>query len=68
MTVIAPLTENLPGPAASKPGDIVYAMNGKSVEIDNTDCEGRLVLADALHYACTEFKPTTVIDVATLTM
>ncbi|KIK35941.1 hypothetical protein CY34DRAFT_551488 [Suillus luteus UH-Slu-Lm8-n1] len=42
-------------------------MNGKSVEVDNTDAEGRLVLADALYYASTEFKPHTVIDVATLT-
>ena len=67
LTVVTPLTENLPGPSATKPGDIVYAMNGKSIEVDNTDAEGRLVLADALYYACTEFKPTTVVDVATLT-
>jgi aminopeptidase len=45
----------------------VYAMNGKSVEIDNTDAEGRLVLADALWYGSTEFKPHTVVDCATLT-
>ncbi|KIK94396.1 hypothetical protein PAXRUDRAFT_828052 [Paxillus rubicundulus Ve08.2h10] len=62
-----PLCENLPGPSANKPGDVIYAMNGKSVEVDNTDAEGRLVLADALYYASTEFKPHTVIDVATLT-
>ncbi|GJE89429.1 leucyl aminopeptidase family protein [Phanerochaete sordida] len=67
LTVVTPLTENMPGPSATKPGDIVYAMNGKSIEVDNTDAEGRLVLADALYYACTEFKPTTVVDVATLT-
>lgn len=67
LTVVTPLTENLPGPSATKPGDIVYAMNGKSIEVDNTDAEGRLVLADAIYYACTEFKPDTVIDVATLT-
>lgn len=67
VTVITPLSENLPGPAANKPGDIIYAMNGTSVEIDNTDAEGRLVLADALYYATTEFKPKTVVDVATLT-
>ena len=48
LAVVAPLTENMPGPAATKPGDVVYAMNGKSVEVDNTDAEGRLVLADAL--------------------
>ncbi|KAI0638717.1 cytosol aminopeptidase family, catalytic domain-containing protein [Trametes polyzona] len=67
LVVLTPLTENLPGPAANKPGDIVYAMNGKSVEIDNTDAEGRLILSDALYYGSTEFKPKTVIDVATLT-
>ncbi|KAF9237072.1 cytosol aminopeptidase family, catalytic domain-containing protein [Melanogaster broomeanus] len=64
---VTPLCENLPGPSANKPGDVIYAMNGKSVEIDNTDAEGRLILADALYYASTEFKPHTVIDVATLT-
>ena len=42
-------------------------MNGLSIEVDNTDAEGRLVLADALYYACTEWKPSTVLDVATLT-
>ncbi|EMD41206.1 hypothetical protein CERSUDRAFT_78882 [Gelatoporia subvermispora B] len=67
LIVLTPLTENLPGPSASKPGDIVYAMNGKSVEIDNTDAEGRLVLSDALYYGSTEFKPHTIVDVATLT-
>jgi cytosol aminopeptidase len=67
LVVVTPLTENMPGPAATKPGDIVYAMNGMSIEVDNTDAEGRLVLADALYYACTEFNPTTIIDVATLT-
>ncbi|KAG6329095.1 hypothetical protein ID866_9995, partial [Astraeus odoratus] len=67
VVAVTPLCENLPGPSANKPGDIVYAMNGKSVEIDNTDAEGRLILADALYYASTEFKPHTVIDVATLT-
>lgn len=67
MTAVTPLSENLPGPAANKPGDVVRAMNGTSIEIDNTDAEGRLVLADALYYAVTEFKPKVVIDVATLT-
>ncbi|PSS00867.1 hypothetical protein PHLCEN_2v4094 [Hermanssonia centrifuga] len=67
LTVVTPLTENMPGPSASKPGDIVYAMNGMSIEIDNTDAEGRLVLADALYYACKEYKPDTIVDVATLT-
>ncbi|KIK68766.1 hypothetical protein GYMLUDRAFT_68599 [Collybiopsis luxurians FD-317 M1] len=67
LVTLTPLTENLPGPSATKPGDIVYAMNGKSVEVDNTDAEGRLVLSDAIYYASTEFKPHTLIDVATLT-
>ncbi|KAF9449971.1 leucine aminopeptidase [Macrolepiota fuliginosa MF-IS2] len=69
LVVVTPLTENMPGPSATKPGDIcsVYAMNGKTVEVDNTDAEGRLVLADAIYYAATEYRPHTLIDVATLT-
>jgi len=67
IVALTPLCENLPGPSANKPGDVIYAMNGKSVEIDNTDAEGRLILADALYYASTQFNPHTVIDVATLT-
>ncbi|CDW53284.1 cytosol aminopeptidase [Trichuris trichiura] len=63
---LVPLVENMPGGRASKPGDVVYAMNGKSIEIDNTDAEGRLILADALCYA-DSFKPSSVIDIATLT-
>lgn len=61
-----PLSENLPSGKATKPGDVVIAMNGLSVEIDNTDAEGRLVLGDALTYTQKE-KPKYVIDVATLT-
>ncbi|KAG9098172.1 hypothetical protein FRC06_006677 [Ceratobasidium sp. 370] len=67
LVTLTPLTENMPGPSASKPGDVIYAMNGKTVEIDNTDAEGRLVLSDALWYASTELKPHTVVDCATLT-
>ncbi|KAG6853179.1 hypothetical protein C0991_006319 [Blastosporella zonata] len=67
LVVVTPLTENMPGPSATKPGDIFYAMNGKSVEVDNTDAEGRLVLSDAIYYTSTEYKPHTLIDVATLT-
>ncbi|KDQ49592.1 hypothetical protein JAAARDRAFT_42702 [Jaapia argillacea MUCL 33604] len=67
LIVATPLCENLPGPSANKPGDIIYAMNGKSVEIDNTDAEGRLILSDALYYVSTTYKPHTLIDVATLT-
>ena len=50
---LIPLCENLPSGKATKPGDIVFAMNGKSICVDNTDAEGRLVLADALCYAST---------------
>ncbi|KAI0256218.1 cytosol aminopeptidase family, catalytic domain-containing protein [Lactifluus subvellereus] len=67
LVVVTPLCENLPGPSANKPGDIIYAMNGKSVEVDNTDAEGRLILSDALYYTSTTYKPHTLIDVATLT-
>jgi len=61
-----PSSENLPDAAAQKPGDIVTAYNGKTIEILNTDAEGRLILADALAYAAT-FKPAAIIDLATLT-
>lgn len=61
-----PTTENMPGPAATKPGDIHIARNGKTVEVNNTDAEGRLILADALVYAC-EQKPGAIFDTATLT-
>lgn len=60
-------TENMPSYNATRPGDMVRAMNGKTIEVHNTDAEGRLVLADCLHYAITEFKPDLVIDIATLT-
>ncbi|MEM3399829.1 MAG: leucyl aminopeptidase [Candidatus Micrarchaeia archaeon] len=63
---IMPLTENMPGGSAQKPGDVVRAMNGKTIEIANTDAEGRLILADALSYA-QRYKPDAVIDIATLT-
>ena len=59
-------SENMPGPSANKPGDIRKARNGKSIEIDNTDAEGRLILADALSYA-SEKKPAWIVDAATLT-
>jgi len=60
-------TENMPSGTAQRPGDIVRAMNGLTVEIGNTDAEGRLTLADALAYAATHIKPTEMIDLATLT-
>ncbi len=61
-----PCVENMPSGTAVKPGDIVKASNGKTVEIMNTDAEGRLILADALHYIC-RYKPEEIIDIATLT-
>ncbi|KAH8116732.1 leucine aminopeptidase [Phellopilus nigrolimitatus] len=67
LVTVVPLCENMPGPSANKPGDIIHTMNGKTVEIDNTDAEGRLILADALYYASTTFNAHTVVDVATLT-
>ncbi len=66
LTVLVPTSENMPGGAASKPGDIVTSMSGQTIEILNTDAEGRLILCDALTYA-ERFEPDTVIDVATLT-
>jgi len=63
---IAPCTENLPSGRATKPGDVVYAMDGQSIEVINTDAEGRLVLADALAYARTQ-NCSALVDVATLT-
>ena len=66
LTVLVPTSENMPGGAASKPGDIVASMSGQTIEILNTDAEGRLILCDALTYA-ERFEPQAVIDVATLT-
>lgn len=63
---VAPCTENMPSGSATKPGDVVYAMDGQSIEVVNTDAEGRLVLADGIAYAKSE-GATTLIDVATLT-
>jgi leucyl aminopeptidase len=63
---LIPASENLPGPRAVKPGDILKAMNGKTIEVINTDAEGRLILADALCYA-RELGATKIIDCATLT-
>lgn len=66
LTVIVPATENMPDGNATRPGDIVTSMSGQTIEILNTDAEGRLILCDALTYA-ERFTPDTVIDVATLT-
>ena len=67
VTVLVPTTENMPGGKAYRPGDILRILNGKTIEIVNTDAEGRLVLADALSYAVQKEQATTIIDVATLT-
>lgn len=66
LIVLVPCCENMPNGRANKPGDIIATMSGKTVEILNTDAEGRLILCDALTYA-TRFEPAAVVDVATLT-
>ncbi|MCB1959979.1 MAG: leucyl aminopeptidase [Rhodocyclaceae bacterium] len=63
---IVPATENMPGGGATRPGDVVTSLSGQTIEILNTDAEGRLILCDALTYA-ERFKPACVIDIATLT-
>jgi leucyl aminopeptidase len=67
VVAIAALAENMPSGSASRPGDVVKAMNGKTIEILNTDAEGRLVLADAVAYAERQFRPAAIVDIATLT-
>jgi len=64
---ICGLVENMPGGNAQRPGDVVTTMSGQTVEVINTDAEGRLVLGDAITYAQRNFKPGTIIDLATLT-
>jgi len=63
---LAPATENLPGGRAYKPGDVLESMSGLTIEVISTDAEGRLILADALHYA-RRYEPKAVVDLATLT-
>ncbi|WP_420613644.1 leucyl aminopeptidase [Candidatus Spongiisocius sp.] len=63
---LAPLTDNMPGSRATKPGDVLTTRNGKTIEVLNTDAEGRLILADALAYAV-EHGPDLMVDLATLT-
>jgi leucyl aminopeptidase len=67
VTGIVPATENMPSGKSYKPGDILKAMNGKTIEVVNTDAEGRLVLADAIAYATQTLKLSPVVDAATLT-
>ena len=64
--VVVGAAENMPGGGSYRPDDVIRAYNGKTIEVNNTDAEGRLTLADALVYAC-ELKPDAVIDIATLT-
>jgi leucyl aminopeptidase len=66
VTAVAPVTENMPGSRAIKPGDVLTIRNGSTIEVLNTDAEGRLVLADALVLAA-ELRPDLIVDVATLT-
>lgn len=63
---LLPAAENMPGGSALKPGDVLRTLSGQTIEIVNTDSEGRLVLADALTYAC-RYKPSVIVDIATLT-
>ncbi len=67
VVAVAALAENMPGGAAARPGDVVRAYNGKTIERHNTDAEGRIVLADAVSYAERRFRPAAIVDVATLT-
>ena len=63
---LLPASENMPSGSALKPGDVLKTMSGQTIEIINTDAEGRLILSDALTYAC-RYKPSAIIDIATLT-
>lgn len=67
VVAVAPLVENMPSGTAQKPGDILRTYNGKTIEVADTDAEGRLILADALAYAVDKYKPDAIIDLATLT-
>lgn len=67
ITGLIPATENAIGPSSYKPGDVYIGMGNKSVEVKNSDAEGRLILADAISYAVSKIKPTRMIDLATLT-
>ncbi len=64
---VVPMAENMPGGDSYRPGDLIRAYGGTTIEVINTDAEGRLILADALAYACARFDPCCVVDLATLT-
>lgn len=67
LALVVPMTENSIGPAAYRPGDVIGSLAGLSIEVQNTDAEGRLVLADGITYALREYKPAYLLDIATLT-
>ena len=67
LVAVVPATENMPSGSAIKPGDIITQLNGKTVEVNNTDAEGRLILADALTYSVRELGAERLVDLATLT-
>jgi leucyl aminopeptidase len=67
VTALVPMAENMPGAAATRPGDVVRHYGGRTSEVLNTDAEGRIVLADALAYAAARLRPDVVVDIATLT-
>lgn len=64
---VIPSAENMPGTGSYRPGDIITTMSGKTVEINNTDAEGRIILCDAIHYAASKLKVDEIVDIATLT-
>jgi leucyl aminopeptidase len=67
VTALVPMAENMPGASALRPGDVITQYGGRTVEVFNTDAEGRLVLADALAYADRQLDPDLLVDLATLT-
>ena len=67
IVVLIPAVENMPSSKSYRPGDIIKTMSGKTIEVANTDAEGRIILADALYYAVSKHSPTHLIDLATLT-
>jgi len=67
VVAVLPVVENLPGGGAQRPGDVIRSFSGKTIEVINTDAEGRLILADALSYVRKEFNPRRLVDIATLT-
>jgi leucyl aminopeptidase len=67
LVACVPATENMPSGTATKPGDVITQLNGKTVEVNNTDAEGRLILADALTFCVRELGADRLVDIATLT-